>query len=102
LVSKDGSYYALTNGHVAGLGGEAISAYVHGAYHRVGTCADIGITRLLMPEIFTTWPGDKSYLTLDAGLVRIDNFEDWTSQAFGIGEIGLPSTLANRLSRWIS
>jgi hypothetical protein len=29
-------------------------------------------------------------LTLDAGLVRIDNFEDWTSQVFGIGEIGPP------------
>jgi len=90
LVSREGSYYALTNRHVAGSGGEVIRAYVHGAYHPVGTCADIGISRLLMPEIFPSWPGDKTYLTLDAGLVKIDNFADWTSQVFGIGEIGLP------------
>jgi hypothetical protein len=90
LVSKEGSYYALTNRHVAGRGGEVIRAYVHGEYYPVGKCADIGISRLLMPEIFPAWPGDKTYLTLDAGLVLIDNFEDWTSQAFGIGEIGLP------------
>ncbi|HEU0176386.1 MAG TPA: hypothetical protein VFV58_19140 [Blastocatellia bacterium] len=90
LVYKEGSYYALTNRHVAGRGGEVISAYTHGAYHPIGACADMGVTRLLMPEIFPTWPGNKTYLTLDAGLIRVDNIEDWTSQVFGIGEIGLP------------
>jgi hypothetical protein len=88
LVYKEGTYYALTNRHVAGSGEEVIRAFVHGEYHRVGVSANIGLTRILMPEIFPSWPGDKTYLTLDAGLVRIDNFEDWTSQVFGIGEIG--------------
>lgn len=88
LVYKEGSYYALTNRHVAGRGGDIISAYVHGDYHRVGLSADMGITRILMSNIFPSWPGDKTYLTLDAGLVSIDDFEDWTSQVFGVGEIG--------------
>jgi hypothetical protein len=90
LVYKNGSYYALTNRHVAGQGGELIHAYVHGDYHPVGTSADIGVTRLSMPEVFPAWSCPKTYLTLDAGLVRIEDIEDWTSQAFGIGEIGLP------------
>ena len=90
LVYKDGTYYALTNNHVAGRGGEDISAYVHGEYARVGKSADMGVTRLAMPEVFPAWSCPKTYLTLDAGLVRIDNIEQWTSQAFGIGEIGLP------------
>ena len=30
----------------------------------------------------------RTYLTLDAGLIRIDNIRDWTSQVFGIGEVG--------------
>lgn len=88
LVYREGSYYALTNRHVAGRGDEVISAFAHGEYRRVGVSADIGLTRVLMPEIFPAWPGDKTYLTLDAGLVRVDNFEDWTSQVFGIGEVG--------------
>lgn len=88
LVYRQGSYYALTNRHVAGSGGDEVRVYSHGDYHRVGTCADIGMARLLMSEIFPGWPGDKTYLTIDAGLIDIDNFDDWTSQVFGIGEVG--------------
>ncbi len=90
LLYKDGSYYALTNRHVAGRSGDIIRAYVNGKYHRVGTSADIGITRLPFSAAFPSWSGDKTFLTLDVGLVCIDDFENWTSQAFGIGEIGLP------------
>jgi len=88
LVRKGGSYYALTNRHVAGGDGETVSAYVRGKLVRFGTTSNIAIDRLAMPAAFAGWPGDRMYLTLDAGLVRIDNIEDWTSQAFGIGEIG--------------
>jgi len=90
LVSKEGSYFALTNRHVAGAGGDVISAYIREGYHPVGRCADIGITRIPFPQVFPAWGCEKTHLTLDAGLVRIDNFEDWTSQVFGIGEIGPP------------
>lgn len=88
LVYREGSYYALTNRHVAGSGGEEVSAFVRDGYHRIGTCADRGITRLQMAEIFPGWPVEKTFLTLDAGLIRLDNFDDWTSQVFGIGEVG--------------
>lgn len=90
LVSKEGSYYALTNRHVAGAGGDVIRAYIRGEYHPVGKCADIGLNRIKFPEIFSAWGCETTHLTLDAGLVRIDNIEDWTSQVFGIGEIGAP------------
>lgn len=88
LVYREGSYYALTNRHVAGSGGDEVRAYVHGDYHRIGLSADRGITRLQMSEIFPNWPVEKTFLTLDAGLIRLDNFDDWTSQVFGIGEVG--------------
>ena len=88
LVYREGSYYALTNRHVAGSGGDEIRAFVHGEYHRIGVSADRGLTRLPMSEIFPGWPVDKTFLTLDAGLIRLDNFDDWTSQVFGIGEVG--------------
>lgn len=88
LVYREGSYYALTNRHVAGSGGDEIRAFVRDEYHRIGVSADRGITRLKMSEIFPSWPVDKTFLTLDAGLIRLDNFDDWTSQVFGIGEVG--------------
>jgi hypothetical protein len=88
LIQKDGSYYALTNRHVAGRGGEVIKAYVHGEYHQIGICADIGLTKHPMSVVFPTWTNQKEYARLDAGLILIDNIDDWTSQAYGIGELG--------------
>lgn len=88
LVYREGSYFALTNRHVAGRDNAAISAIVRGETHPVGVSANMGITRKVMSEVFPSWPGDKTYLTLDAGLVQVSNIEQWTSQAYGIGEIG--------------
>ena len=88
LVRKGGSYYALTNRHVAGGDGETVSSLIRGRYQPFGTTSNIAVDRLAMPAAFAGWPGDRTYLTLDAGLIRIDNVDGWTSQAFGIGEIG--------------
>jgi hypothetical protein len=90
IVTRDGSYYALTNRHVTGLGADVIKVYVRGRRHRIGQCSDIGLTELKFNDAFPAWPGDRTYVTLDAGLMRIDDITDWTSQAFGIGEIGVP------------
>jgi hypothetical protein len=88
LVKKDGTYYALTSRHVAGGEGDEVRAFVRGEYHPIGRSSNSFVGRLLVPNVFRGWPGDRTYLTLDAALVRIDDVSDWTSQAFGIGEIG--------------
>ncbi len=88
LIRKGGSYYALTNRHVAGGEGEEVRAFIRGAYQRVGVTSSIAVDRQLMSGAFPSWTGSRTYLTLDAGLVRIDDIRQWTSQAFGIGEIG--------------
>ncbi len=88
LVRKGGTYYALTNRHVAGAGGEDVRAYIRGAYKTVGRTSNLTLDRLPMTTAFPQWAGSRQFLTMDAGLVRIDDINDWTSQAFGIGEIG--------------
>jgi hypothetical protein len=88
LVHREGTYYALTNRHVAGDVEQEVKAFTHGDYHRVGASAKIGVSRALMSDVFPGWPGTSTYLTLDAGLVRVDNLNEWTAQAYGIGEIG--------------
>ena len=89
VVARSGAYFALTSRHIAGMPDEEIRAFIRGEYHRVGKGAGVGVDRVLMSDIFRNWPaGERTYLNMDAGLVRIDDFYDWTSQVFGIGEIG--------------
>lgn len=88
LVKQGGSFYALTNRHVAGGMGEEVRGFVRTGYQPIGTSAGIAVDRQLMSSVFPSWPGANVYLTLDAGLIRIDDINDWTAQVYGIGEIG--------------
>lgn len=90
LVYKGGTFYALTSRHVAGEPGKEIRAYVDGEYCRVGDSVDFGLTKLRLAQAFPALSHLRGYLNFDAGLVRLDNFNDWTSQVFGIGEVGEP------------
>jgi hypothetical protein len=90
IVSRQGTFYVLTNRHVAGLGDEEVRAYSHGAYHKVGKTTDIGVGDIDFTQGFPGWPGTRTCLTFDAGLVRIDDVNEWTSQVWGIGEIAEP------------
>jgi hypothetical protein len=88
LVRKEGTFYALTNRHVAGGQGEIVRAFIRGEYSPVGVSSSFGVSRSLMRDVFPTWPGVRTLLNFDAGLIRIDDVRDWTAQVFGIGEIG--------------
>ena len=87
LVKKGGNYYALTNRHVAGGKDEIVSAFVRGNYKRIGVTSDHAIERTKMSNVFPRWPGDHVFLNLDAGLIKIDDINDWTAQYYGVGEI---------------
>jgi hypothetical protein len=88
LVRKGGSYYALTNRHVSGGDGEIVKAYIRGKYEPIGVASDIAVDRQPMSSVFPLWGERSTLLTLDAGLIKINDISEWTSQAFGIGEIG--------------
>jgi len=88
LVRKRGTYYALTNRHVAGGDREEVRARLRGEYRRVGETSNVAADRIPMAAVFPQWVSPHTQLALDAGLIKIDDVGDWTSQAFGIGEIG--------------
>ncbi len=88
LVRKGGTYYALTNRHVAGGDGEEVFAQLRGQYRRVGQTSSIAADHIPMAQVFPRWGSPRTELRLDAGLIRIDDVGAWTSQVFGIGEIG--------------
>ena len=90
LVERGGSYYALTNSHVAGPDGGFVKTMIRGQSVTIGTADARRADRVAMQEIFPEWPGERTLINLDAGLVRLDDVRNWTSQVFGIGEIGDP------------
>jgi hypothetical protein len=99
LVTDGDSVYALTNRHVTGEAGQEIFTFVGGKKLRVGVSSAsrlderAALGKRLFKDVYKGWPGERSYVNLDAGLIRIDDIEYWTSQVFGIGEIGDPVDL---------
>jgi len=90
LVEREGTYFALTNRHVAGPDGGAVDAIIRGERTRIGTSHSQSANRVTMTEIFPEWPGQHTFINIDAGLILIDDITRWTSQVFGIGEVAEP------------
>ncbi|MEW6369266.1 MAG: hypothetical protein AB1714_31990 [Acidobacteriota bacterium] len=88
LVQREGVFYALTNKHVAGSANDKVEAIVRGQRRPVGTAESTVIAKRTLSGLFPAWPGERSIVNVDAGLVRIDDMSSWASQVFGIGEVG--------------
>lgn len=88
LVTDGNKTYALTNRHVAGDPGSIICAIVDRNKKPIGATAPSQLTRKFFTEIYPGWRGDNIYVDLDIGLIEVDDLTEWTTQVYGIGEIG--------------
>lgn len=88
LVSDGHTAYALTNRHVCGEEGTPVFSVLRGQRQQIGTASALQLTRQLFSEVYPEFAGARTYLNLDIGLVRIDDLNDWTSQIYGLGQIG--------------
>jgi hypothetical protein len=88
LVTDGHRSYALTNRHVAGESGSPIYSILGGNKTRIGTSAPLQLTRASFSSIYPDWPGRNVFVDLDVGLIDIDDLSRWTTQVYGIGEIG--------------
>ena len=88
LVQREGTFYALTNRHVAGTTGEPVYARVRGEAVRIGVSDGLAVTKQTLKSLFPDFGASHAFVNLDAGLVRLDDVSQWTSQVYGIGEIG--------------
>jgi hypothetical protein len=86
LVSDGHKLYALTNRHVSGEPGSIVKARVRGNLIEVGRASEKQLTRELFSTVFPEFPGRRTYLTLDIGLIEVDNVNDWSSQPYGLEE----------------
>ena len=88
LVTDGHNTYALTNRHVAGAAGEPLYSMLAGNRERVGVSASLSLTRKLFTDLYPSWPGKDTYVDLDVGLIAVDDVHRWTTQVYGIGQIG--------------
>lgn len=99
LVTDGDTVYALTNRHVTGEANQEIFSFIGGKRMPVGVSSKnrlderAALGKRLFKDVYPGWPGERSYVNLDAGLIRVNDLEYWTSQVYGIGEIGDPVDL---------
>ncbi len=88
LVRDGHKIYALTNRHVTGETGEILYTQRQGRIERIGVTAAKQLTRIPFMELYHGFIGKNAYVSLDIGLIDIDDINDWTAQIEGIGMMG--------------
>jgi hypothetical protein len=88
LVTDGHLTYVLTARHACGEPGTPVFSRLRGGEIEIGESSVKQLTRLPFSEVYTDFPGRKSYLTLDVGLVRLNDVNDWTSNVYGLPAVG--------------
>ncbi|HEX8084515.1 MAG TPA: hypothetical protein VF529_09515 [Solirubrobacteraceae bacterium] len=88
IVSDGVGIYALTNRHVAGPPGQEVSTLVQGTEVRVGRAAGRSVNRVSFADAYPGFAGRRMELAIDAGLIEIEDVQEWTTQVFGVGRLG--------------
>src|SRR5262249_29686411 len=93
LVTDGESTFILTNRHVCGDPGNQVFSNIKGAGVRVGVSAGGGITKLPFDQVYDGWPGTRAFVNIDAGLIKVDDISQFTTQIYGLGELQQPLDL---------
>lgn len=86
LVTDGNKLFAMTSRHVCGDPGSPIKARLRGNLVDVGRASAKQLTREAFADVFPEFPGRRTYLTLDVGLIEVDEANDWSSQPYGFSE----------------
>ena len=87
LVSDGDLSYALTNRHVTGSAGRELFTTLSGKRRRIGVSDANQVGLIPFQRMYPGWRGDNVQLHVDAGLIRIDDIADWTTQVAGMGPL---------------
>ena len=88
LVTDGHTTYALTSQHVAGPAGHPVSTILGGRRTEVGHSVDKQLTRRPFVEVYPEYVGRRTFLTLDAALVEVNDVGEWSSQIYGLPPSG--------------
>ena len=82
--------------HVGGPAGTRSAPGCVAARSRSASPAAQQLTRLPFTDVYPDLVGHRTYLTLDAGLVEVDELADWSSQIYGLPPAGPLADLSER------
>ncbi len=88
LVTDGHTVYALTARHVCGPVGTPVSTRLRNRDVEVGQASVHQLMRVPFEVAYPDLVCHRTYLTLDAGLVEVDELADWTSQTYGLPPAG--------------
>jgi len=88
LVS-DGHYiYALTAGHVCGDPQTPVTSWLRAGEVVVGHSSPKQLGSVEFSTVYPELPSRRSLSSVDAGLIRLDDVNDWTSNIYGLPPLG--------------
>jgi hypothetical protein len=88
LVS-DGHYtYVLTAAHVCGEAGTRVTSRLRGREVEIGLGSAKTLTNLEFSTAYPEFPCRRSFSTIDVGLVKLADVNDWTSNVYGLPALG--------------
>lgn len=87
LTSDGERIYGLTAQHVVGPAGQHIFTRLYNKEQKIGESHNLQVRKVPFRSIYPEYPGDNQFLNLDAGFIRLDEADIWTSQVLGIGEL---------------
>jgi hypothetical protein len=96
LVTDGFSVFALTSRHVVGPEGHEVSTIRKGRKVPIGRSDRRQLTRLPFSDVYVDFPGRRTFLTIDAGLIEVFDVEEWTSQTYGLPAVGTLADLSER------
>ena len=93
LVTDGGLTYILASGHLLTPAGTTVRGRKRTGTASLGTTARV-VSSVPLGELYPGFAGQRTQVTLDAGLLRVDRAQDWTSQVLGVGSMGAPVDLS--------
>lgn len=94
LVTDGTGAFMLTTAHVAGTPDSEVYCIPRGQRRPVGMSTNRSVDSLPLADVYPGFAGGGAYLKLDAGLVRLENVNNWTARAIGVGVMGTPIDLS--------
>jgi hypothetical protein len=88
LMTDHERTYALTARHVVGPPGQTVFTRIRGEEVAVGVSDAIQRRQLSFCELYPEYREEKAKTMIDAGFIRIQDMNWWTSQVLYIGELG--------------
>jgi len=85
LVSNGHTVYALTNSHVSGEPGEPAFTLARGRRVQIGKASRHRLSRVPFEKVYPEFPGKRTFVNVDVGLIALDRVTDWTSSVLGLG-----------------